>query len=342
MIIQRNYQKRKYKNNQVLFHTHRNLRNCSTFFIWFFNRETNQSTEAIAALMPNEELSLEEQMNRSIPVIVEAPNYNATNSNSSLIPPKIKKVSQKYVECTTEPDEWISKNAIETYSPLLNAAPSFYNYEESLNALGKLPVPRVIDGQYLRFWEQDENYNYFAYGAKSYVDPGAVRLFILNKENTNVLYDYKFKNYIFPPKIVASDRDSVYYNVGNFSLQNDVLYFSFYHNWPAFFSHWMNGYISAFDTSTNKIRWISKPLVCNANFIIDGDFIITGYGFFDEPDFLYILDKTNGCIVSKTTLAYAPDIIGIKGNHIFVRTDSHEYEFTLTRQPVKLLRKSNQ
>lgn len=299
-----------------------------------FNRENNQNiSEATSDIVSSQEKekSLEEQMNLSTPVIVETPNYNATNSNSILTPPKVKKVSQKYVDPVAETDEWISLNSIETYSPLLDARPAYYNYENTLSSLGKLPVPRIIKGQYLRFWKQDSHYNYFAYGTESYVEVGAVRLFIMNKENTKVLFDYQFDNYVYPPKIVEADRNFVDFDVSNFTLQNGILYFSFYHRTYAYSSHGMNGYISALDTDSNKISWISKPLVCNANFIIDGDYIITGYGFTDEPDFLYILDKSNGSIISKTSLANGPDLIGINGNHIFVRTYSYEYDFVLTR-----------
>ena len=91
----------------------------------------------------------------------------------------------------------------------------------------------------------------------------------------------------------------------------------------------MNGYISALDVETGKVLWTTNPLSCNSDFVIYGDYIITGYGFTDEPDFLYIIDKSNGAFVKKIPLANGPDVIGMKGNHIFIRTYSYEYEFVI-------------
>ena len=304
------------------------------FLIYLLNNgnpEDSKATKESSISVPDKNLSLEEQMNMSVPTVVEPPNYSTANTHSNLQSPKVKKISQRYVEPALDHDEWISKHSIESYMPFLDARPAFYNYENTLRSLGKLPVPIVINGLYLCFWKQDNQYNYFAYGPESYVEAGAIRLFIMNKENTKVLFDYKFDNYVYPPKFIESDRNFVDFNVSNFTLQNYILYFSFYHRTYAYSSQGMNGYISALDTDSNNISWISKPLVCNANFIIDGEYIITGYGFTDEPDFLYILDKSNGSIISKTPLANGPEIIGINGDHIFVRTYSYEYEFALAK-----------
>ena len=56
-----------------------------------------------------------------------------------------------------------------------------------------------------------------------------------------------------------------------------------------------NGYITALDPRTGKLKWRSAPLTCNtSNFLLDGDAIIAGYGFTEEPDFLYVLDRKTG------------------------------------------------
>ena len=308
-------------------------------FISFFNIESTQDTEISTNLVPTKEniISLEEQMNMSSPVIVEAPNYNTSNYYSSIPIPQIKKVNQKklieseLIYSDEYIKEWISRNAIETYLPLFNASPCRDDYSDILESLCDLPVPLVINGQKLRFWKQDDQYNYFAYETESYSEPKPIRLFITNKENNKVLFDYKFDNYIYPPQFIESNKNLINFEISNFTLQNKILYFSFYHRTYAVCSHGMNGYISALETESNKIKWLSKSLVCNANFIIDGDYIITGYGFTDEPDFLYILDKYNGSIISQTPLANGPEIIGINKNHIFVRTYSYEYDFIIKK-----------
>ena len=52
-----------------------------------------------------------------------------------------------------------------------------------------------------------------------------------------------------------------------------------------------NAYVSAIDIAARKTRWRSAALVANARtFVVSGDFIVCGYGFTAERDFLHLLD----------------------------------------------------
>jgi hypothetical protein len=45
-----------------------------------------------------------------------------------------------------------------------------------------------------------------------------------------------------------------------------------------------NGYVSAIDLDTRKLRWRSRALIANARtFVLDGDYIVSGYGFTASP-----------------------------------------------------------
>lgn len=56
-----------------------------------------------------------------------------------------------------------------------------------------------------------------------------------------------------------------------------------------------NGYLTAIDLDTGKVRWHSPSLVANAgNFLVVNGMIVSGYGFTAENDWLYLLDAKTG------------------------------------------------
>jgi hypothetical protein len=89
------------------------------------------------------------------------------------------------------------------------------------------------------------------------------------------------------------------------------------------------GFVSALDLATGTLRWRSDALVCNATFAVYGDYLITGYGFTAEPDFVFVLRLSDGKTLSKTRVASGPDTITLDGNRLQVETYDHSYEFEL-------------
>jgi len=89
------------------------------------------------------------------------------------------------------------------------------------------------------------------------------------------------------------------------------------------------GFVSAIDAKTGKLLWRSAPLVCNANFIIKGSHIITGYGFTSEPDHLFVIDRANGKTVSRQRIASGPSHLVEAAGKLFVRTYDTDYIFEL-------------
>ena len=75
---------------------------------------------------------------------------------------------------------------------------------------------------------------------------------------------------------------------------------------------------------TKRRLWRSKALVANArNFAVTPDYLVTGYGFTAEPDWLYLLDRRTGRVVERLSLPSAPEKITRSGKHFVVRTYDH-------------------
>lgn len=113
-------------------------------------------------------------------------------------------------------------------------------------------------------------------------------------------------------------------------VEDDVLYIQHTGNGYARGFDGNTAYISAISIPDNKLLWTSKPLTANArNFIISGNSVICGYGFTDEPDYLYVLDKFSGERVQTIKLKTGPDFILEKNGSLYVRTYSDNYVFTM-------------
>lgn len=121
------------------------------------------------------------------------------------------------------------------------------------------------------------------------------------------------------------------YRVKDVHIKDDVLYFSYGHDTYSADSDGKNGYIAAIDIhdfNAPEPLWNSPALVSNAqNFVVDGGYIISGYGFTKEPDYLYLLDKATGTPIARHKLKTAPKAIVLKDNQLFVKTYNTDYVF---------------
>jgi outer membrane protein assembly factor BamB len=85
-----------------------------------------------------------------------------------------------------------------------------------------------------------------------------------------------------------------------------------------------NGYVTALDPATGRIRWQSPALVANADrFAVVGDVLVTGYGFTAEADWLYALDRRTGKPLARLAVPSAPEVISARGRTLTVRTYDH-------------------
>lgn len=89
------------------------------------------------------------------------------------------------------------------------------------------------------------------------------------------------------------------------------------------------GFMSAIDLATGKLLWRSQPLVSNASFGLWRDWIVTGYGFTDEPDYVFLLRQSTGEVGARVPVDSGPDEITVRGDGVHVETYGHVYDFDI-------------
>lgn len=248
--------------------------------------------------------------------LLDAPDFKSAPVKTSPPNPPItlRRISEKANQIT-DSDAWFSTNklALNTFNgELPSSIPGRIRNASVLTTIESGDHLLVIYG---------ENY-----GSKSIL-LGATR-------NGTIEYILDFAKYRFAPRNVEKDREFVEQSIVWAEQRGDTLYVSHGHSTYAASSYGMNAYVTAIDTKTKKALWHSAPLVSNAsNFtFIGGDaYLLTGYGFTAEPDFVYILRAKDGAVVARIPVKSGPEhLIGAR-NRIFVRTYNRDYVFEVPR-----------
>lgn len=173
----------------------------------------------------------------------------------------------------------------------------------------------------------DDSYIYCTYGndfGEGYI------LDIYDVNSLKIVYSLDFSNYYFECEYTKADYGSMYHKINWASIKDNILYIAHGYNTYAKETEYRNAYITAIDLSDMSIIWNTDALVCNSNnFLIIDDVIISGYGFTDEPDYLYQININNGKIIDRISLKTAPSYLVKKDNILFVRTYDTNYEFEI-------------
>ena len=75
------------------------------------------------------------------------------------------------------------------------------------------------------------------------------------------------------------------------------------------------------EARTGELLWRTPYLVSNNVFIFAGDdVIVTGYGFTDETDYLFLVDAGSGEVTSQTRLVSGHSYLEIKDDRLYVFT----------------------
>lgn len=139
-----------------------------------------------------------------------------------------------------------------------------------------------------------------------------------------------FYNFITPDEYAAGDAPFVNECVNYLQAVEGVLYVSISHStYAASAPH--NAYVMALDMNDDyKVIWKSEPLVSNAkNFaIVDGS-LICGYGFTNEPDFIYELNRYTGEKMNTVKVKSGPDYFYVIDGKLYVRTYNTNYVYQL-------------
>ncbi len=113
-----------------------------------------------------------------------------------------------------------------------------------------------------------------------------------------------------------------------------AIYVSHAHRTYAESSGGHNAYVTAIDPADGSVQWRSQPLVANArNFVIAEQVLLTGYGFTDEPDFVYALDARTGRVLAREPLRKGPSWLALEDGMLAVRTYDRDVSIELRIEP---------
>lgn len=74
----------------------------------------------------------------------------------------------------------------------------------------------------------------------------------------------------------------------------------------------------AWDSATRKVLWRSKPLTSNGRFLVHGDTLISGYGFTNERDAIFVVSRKDGRVLAKQRLRTAHETLAVEGDVLTV------------------------
>lgn len=117
------------------------------------------------------------------------------------------------------------------------------------------------------------------------------------------------------------------------AFADGMLYVALAYNGYAKDNGGRTGYIYAFDLAEGMMRWSTPALRNNFPQIqVLGPFLVSGYGFTKEKDFIYVHDRKNGVLLAKKELKSGPNAIFIQGDSVLVRAYGHDYVFDLRQE----------
>jgi hypothetical protein len=144
-------------------------------------------------------------------------------------------------------------------------------------------------------------------------------------------YTFDFRKYAWPPRIAPGEREFVYEETVFAKEAAGLVFVETAHSTYSKSSFGLNAYLNAVDLETRKLRWRSPALVANAgNFVLLNDTIVSGYGFTDEPDYLYAIDRGTGRVKGQLLLPSSPERIARHGNVLTVDTYDHRLTIRVT------------
>ena len=296
--------------------------------IIFLLIKTNSSDGGLSAMQdgePAENSTLVSLSGEStampVPVVIETPDFSDKSASRNKVQGSLQ-ISQ--LSCTsndvTDVDEWFARNNI--------SVPTYTVYNEFRKIQGNVPeiVPKTLNGLRITDGFNYDNGDIYFYGP-NFGEKNMVLITDATKQRIAHLLD--FSNFRLAPNTLPGEEDYVNQSVNWAIVEDDILYVSHGHSTYAKSSYGQNAYISAIDLKTYKIKWTTDPLTCNSNFVLSGDAIICGYGFTEEPDYMYVIDKSSGQRTQRISISSGPDYIIQKDNLLYVRTYNTDCVFQI-------------
>ncbi|MFO0675901.1 MAG: hypothetical protein U0169_05165 [Polyangiaceae bacterium] len=157
-------------------------------------------------------------------------------------------------------------------------------------------VPSRYGDEDLRAIILDGDLRHLVYGGR----------FVVGVRGEEVLHAFDFEAFRHPPKTDPRRKEFAIEDVTYVRQVGPTLYVCNGGGSYAKEVAGKKGFLSAIDVPTGELVWRSDPLVCNSTFVVEGNYLLTGYGFTDEPDFVFALRRSDGKIVQKKAVASAP------------------------------------
>jgi len=227
---------------------------------------------------------------------------------------KLKKKSESKNEIT-DTDEWFHKNVLPRPLPKIEEN---YRYVPAETRWGKLA-----------FFRTSNNEEHVAiYVAESALEKALDNgLYATNYTYTAVLFDRGYK----PIKLfILEEFHPSILEMNSAFFVDRTLYFDCNFNGYASIMKKKTGYLVALDLDSGKVAWASSNLTsAYMGFIVYKDVVIAGYGFTDEPDHLFVLNRHTGKVLQKIKLKTAHDFLVIRDGVLFVRTYDRDYQFDI-------------
>lgn len=79
------------------------------------------------------------------------------------------------------------------------------------------------------------------------------------------------------------------------------------------------------DPARPAVDWRTPPLVSNDLFILHGPYVIAGYGFTAEPDYVRVIDRQTGRVLHRTGVDSAPEYLEVKDGRLHVLTYNNQH-----------------
>jgi len=67
------------------------------------------------------------------------------------------------------------------------------------------------------------------------------------------------------------------------------------------------------DPRARKVLWRTPPLTSNGRFRLRGCYIVAGYGFTAEPDWLFLVQRGTGAVLQKLFVSSSPEQLTLVG-----------------------------
>ncbi|MEO0190497.1 MAG: hypothetical protein ABIL18_05910, partial [candidate division WOR-3 bacterium] len=217
----------------------------------------------------------------SVPFLMEGISDSTKNKIT------LKFVSKKSNQITDE-DNWYKENNLNPKPPAI--------------ALSDSTIPESTKFGKLAWARRYDDYIILIYGIRQIIKLEEftihykITLLVCDNSLSEVKFAYDMEQ-LFPGEYEAHQ----YEMVGNF------LYFNSTTNTYASLSNYKTAYLICLDVKNGKIVWVTPPLTSNQDFAVYKDVIFCGYGFTDEDDFLFVVNRYTGEIIQKIKLDSAPE-----------------------------------